>query len=347
MQAVILAGGKGTRMRPLTLHTPKPVMPIVGVPFLLYQLELLKRVDIQDVVLSLSYQPQKIEDVIGDGSRFGVRIRYTVESQPAGTAGAYRNAKERDDSPTVVLNGDILADVDMYSVLEFHRERKAAVTIVLAPVENPRAFGLVETGEDGRVARFLEKPSGDEEITTNTINAGIYIIEPDVLRHVPAGEVYSFEYDLFPSLLAKEVPVYGYVTERYWRDIGTPRRYLDANLDVLAGKLSRMPTPQRARGERVDERAVVDERSWIDPSATIKAGAQITNSVVEANCVVEEKAVVENCVIRRSTRIGSQADVRNSLAGMSCHIGRFAAIESVALGDKSVLTDYTATGDFA
>lgn len=346
MQSVILAGGKGTRLRPLTLHTPKPVMPLVGLPFLAYQINLLRNAAIQDVVLSLSYQPHKIEDVFGDGSHHGMHIRYVVESQPLGTAGAYKNARDVIDSRTVVFNGDILTDIDLTEVLSVHKERGAAVTIVLTPVENPRAYGLVETEEDGRVRRFLEKPKGDE-ITTNTINAGIYVIEPEILKHIPADEVFSFEYDLFPSLLAKGVPVFGYVSERYWIDIGTPRRYLTANLDLLAGHVPTAPFVARTRGERVDEKAVVDELSWIDPSATIKAGAQIVNSVVEANCVVEEKAVVENSVLRRSTRVGQSATVSESIAGMSCHIGRFAAVERVALGDKSVLTDYTAAGVLA
>jgi mannose-1-phosphate guanylyltransferase len=344
MQAVILAGGKGTRMRPLTLHTPKPVMPLVGQPFLVYQLDLLRRAGIQDVVLSLSYQPHKIEDVFGDGSRYEMRILYTVETQPLGTAGAYRHARDIIDSPTVVFNGDILTDLDLNEVIAFHNERGSAATIVLTPVENPGAYGLAETDAEGRVLRFREKPKGDE-ITTNTINAGIYILDPEILRHVPPDESVSFEYDLFPTLVAKGVPVYGFVSDHYWTDIGTPRRYLHASLDLLAGKLESTIIPDRVRGERVDEKAAVDDRSWIDPSATVKPGAQITNSVIEANCVIEEKAVVENSVVRRSTRVGQSALVRNSVVGMSAHIGRFAAVAGAALGDKSALTDYSTAGE--
>lgn len=346
MQSVILAGGKGTRLRPLTLHTPKPVMPLVGVPFLTYQLDLLKRASVHNVVLSLSYQPQKIEDVFGDGSHRGMSVRYVVESQPLGTAGAYKNAREVIDARTIVFNGDILTDIDLNEVVAFHEDRKAAVTIVLTPVENPRAYGLVETEPDGRVRRFLEKPKGDE-ITTNTINAGIYVIEPEILKHIPADEVFSFEYDLFPSLLTKGVSVFAFVSDHYWIDIGTPRRYLTANLDLLANRLPNAPLEPRVRGERVDEKASIDELSWVDSSATVKAGAQIVNSVVEANCVVEEKAVIEGSVLRRSTRVGQSAVVKDAVVGMSCHIGRFTTVERVALGDKSVLTDYTSAGDLA
>jgi NDP-sugar pyrophosphorylase family protein len=322
------------------------VLPIVGKPFLFYQLELLKRVEVRDIVLSLSYPPQKIEDVFGDGSHAGVRLSYIVEPQPLGTAGAYRSAYRKDGEPAIVLNGDILADVDLSRVLAFHRDRKAAVTIVLSPVAEPRAYGIVETDDEGRVQRFLEKPE-EGETTSKTINAGIYVIEPSVLDHMGSAESISFEYDLFPALLREGVPVFGFTSDRYWLDIGTPPRYLRANLDVLAGKLDTLPKPERATGERVDERASVDGVSWIDPSATIKAGASVVNSVVEANCVVEEKAVVESCLVRRSTRIGSFAAVRDSVVGMSCHVGRYAVVGGVALGDKSVLTDYTAAGDLA
>ena len=266
-----------------------------------------------------------------------------VETQPLGTAGAYRHAREIIDSPTVVFNGDILTDLDLNEVVAFHNDRKAAATIVLTPVENPGAYGLAETDESGRVLRFREKPKGDE-ITTNTINAGIYVLDPEILRHVPPDESVSFEYDLFPTLVAKGVPVYGFVSDHYWTDIGTPRRYLRASLDLLAGKLESAIVPARVLGEKVDRQAL-DDLSWVDPSATVKPGARITNSVVEANCVVEEKAVVENSVVRRSTRVGQSAVVKNSVVGMSAHVGRFAAVAGVALGDKSVLTDYSTAGE--
>jgi len=200
MQALILAGGKGTRLRPLTVYTPKPIVPICNRPFLLYQIDTLRRAGITDITLSLSYQPNKIEQLLGDGSDFGVKLRYTVEPQPMGTAGAYKFAEELIREPTVVFNGDILTDLDLKAVIREHHERKALATIVLAPVENPRAYGLVETEKDGRIRRFLEKPK-DDEITVNTINAGTYVLEPKVLDYIPAGENHSFEYGLFPNLL--------------------------------------------------------------------------------------------------------------------------------------------------
>lgn len=345
MQCVILAGGKGTRLRPLTIHTPKPIVPLVGRPFLYYQLDLLRRAEVHDVILSLSYQPNKIEDTFGDGSHYGMRIRYTVEQQPLGTAGAYKNAEDQIDSTTIVFNGDILTDLDLTEVIAFHRDRGAAATIVLAPVENPHAYGMVETDETGRVLRFREKPAADEEITTNHINAGIYLLEPEVLARVPADEPSSFEYDLFPALVSSGAPVFGFVAKHYWIDIGTPRRFLRANLDLLAGKLPNARFERRARGPKVDERAEIDDLSWIDPTATIKPGARIVNSVVEANCVIEEKALVMGSVLRRATRVGANALVRACVFGTGVHVGRFAVAASTVLGDKSTFSDYSSTGD--
>ena len=344
MQSLILAGGKGTRLRPLTMHTPKPIVPIAGYPFLLYQLELLKRADVRDVILSLSYQPQKIEDKIGDGTDFGVRVSYAVEASPLGTAGAYRNAASFIRETTVVFNGDVLTDIDLNEVIRFHREREAIATIVLTPVPNPTAYGLVETGKDGRVRRFLEKPK-PEEVTCDTINAGIYILEPKVLEYVPEGEPFMFEYGVFPKLLEAGDSFYAFVWRGYWRDIGTASSYLQANLDVLAGSVKLLERLPAQRGEKFDHSAEIDALSVVDPSCTLKAGAQIINSVVSRNCYIEERARIENSVIRGGSRIGPSATVTGAVIGKGCHIGRVVAISGGAvLGDKTVVTDYSQIG---
>src|SRR5919202_6945838 len=218
MQALILAGGKSTRLRPLTVYTPKPVVPICNRPFLLYQIDTLRRAGITDITLSLSYQPDKIEQLLGDGSAYGVRLKYTVEPQPMGTAGAYKFAEELLRERTVVFNGDILTDLDLEAVIRQHVERQALATIVLTPVENPSAYGLVETEDDGRIRRFLEKPKA-EEITVDTINAGTYVLEPRVLDLIPEGENYSFEYGLFPKLLMMNEPFFAHIPRKtYWLD---------------------------------------------------------------------------------------------------------------------------------
>jgi mannose-1-phosphate guanylyltransferase len=345
MQALILAGGKGTRLRPLTVYTPKPIVPICNRPFLLYQIDTLRRAGITDITLSLSYQPNKIEQLLGDGSDFGVNLKYTVEPQPMGTAGAYKFAEDLIRQPTVVFNGDILTDLDLKAMIREHNERKAIATIVLAPVDNPQSYGVVETEKDGRILRFLEKPKA-EEITCNTINAGTYILEPKVLDFVPAGENYSFEYSLFPDLLKREEPFFAHVPPRtYWIDIGTPERYLKVHSDLLGNRVGRIHIKERRGQFDAATVAEIDDLSLIGDDCQIKPGAQIINSVLGNGCFVEERARVENSVIWPHTRIGTAAQVVGAIAGRGCHIGRSAIVgPGSVLGDKTSLTDYTLTG---
>jgi len=345
MQALILAGGKGTRLRPLTVYTPKPIVPICNRPFLLYQIDTLRRAGIVDITLSLSYQPNKIEQLLGDGSDFGVKLKYTVEPQPMGTAGAYKFAEDLIREPTVVFNGDILTDLDLKGVIREHNERQATATVVLTPVENPQDYGLVETESDGRIRRFLEKPKSDE-ITCNTINAGTYILEPRVLDFLPAGENYSFEYGLFPDLLKRKEPFYAHVPVRtYWIDIGTPQRYLQVHSDLLANSVGRIHIKERRGNFDSATVAEIDDASMIGDDCQIKPGAQIINSVLGQGCFVEERARVENSVIWPHTRIGTAAQITEAIAGRGCHIGRSAVVgPGSVLGDKTSLTDYTITG---
>ncbi len=322
MQALILAGGKGTRLRPLTVYTPKPIVPICNRPFLLYQIDTLRRAGIKDITLSLSYQPHKIEQLMGDGS-----------------------AEDLIREPTVVFNGDILTDLDLKAVIRQHNERKATATIVLTPVENPTAYGLVETEEDGHVRRFLEKPKADE-ITVNTINAGTYILEPKVLDYIPAGENHSFEYGLFPTLLERKEKFFAHIPQRtYWIDIGTRERYLQAHLDLLANRVGRIHIKERRGSFDSATAAELDELSIIGDDCVIKPGAQVINSVIGAGCYIEEKARVENSVLWAHTRVGSGAQVFNAIIGRGSHIGRSAHVGAGAvLGDKTSLTDYSHTG---
>ncbi len=226
MKAILLVGGKGTRLRPLTIHTPKPIVPIFNRPFLHYQLDLLKQVpEIDEVVLSLNYQPRRIEEIFGDGGDTGLSIRYVVEPAPLGTAGAVRYAGESLQESVVVFNGDVLTEVDLPAVIALHRERKAKATIVLTPVANPTAYGLVETDGEGNIRRFLEKPKADE-ITCDTINAGIYVLEPDTFDRIPKDTPWSIERSFFPSLIERADTFVAYVYRGYWIDIGTPEKYM-------------------------------------------------------------------------------------------------------------------------
>ena len=344
MQALILAGGKGTRLRPLTVYTPKPIVPICNRPFLLYQIDTLRRAGVIDITLSLSYQPEKIEQQLGDGSEFGVKLKYTVEPQPMGTAGAYKFAEDLIREPTVVLNGDILTDLDLKAVIRQHKERKAIATIVLTPVEDASAYGVVETESDGRVRRFLEKPQ-PEETTCKNINAGTYVLEPAVLDLIPKGENHSFEYGLFPKLLEKGEPFFAHIPQRtYWMDIGTPARYLQTHQDLLANRVSRIHIKNRRGNFDSATHAEIDELSMIGDDCTIKPGAQIIESVLGPGCYVEERARIEHSVVWAHTRVGTLAQIDRAIIGRGCHIGRSAVVGSGAvLGDKTSLTDYTKT----
>lgn len=347
MQALILAGGKGTRLRPLTVYTPKPIVPVLNRPLLVYQLESLAKAGITDITLSLSYQPDKIEDVLGDGSELGVQLRFLTEPSPMGTAGAYKFAAGAIRETTVVFNGDILTDVDIAAVVAGHRSAKADATIVLAPVDDPSKFGLVETGPRGDVLRFLEKPSPDKmaEIKINTINAGIYVLEPSVLELIPAGESCSFEYNVFPTLIERKLPFRSYVlTDQYWRDLGTPSSYLEAHFDFLSGRIQGAPDARTAGGSDVATVADIDDRSVIGEGCIIKPNSRIVNSVLGPGVHVEEKAVIANSVIWAHTRIGAGAEIDGAVIGRSCYLGRSVQVRPGAvLGDKASLPDYSRT----
>jgi NDP-sugar pyrophosphorylase family protein len=349
MKAILLAGGKGTRLRPLTIHTPKPIVPIFERPFLHYQLDLLKHVaEIDQVVLSLNYQPRRIEEIFGDGGEAGLSIRYVVEPAPLGTAGAVRYAGDSLRESVVVFNGDVLTEVDLAAVIALHRERKAKATIVLTPVENPTAYGLVETDASGRVQRFLEKPTPDQ-ITCDTINAGIYVLEPDTFDRIPVDTPWSIERSFFPSLIERAETFVAYVYRGYWIDIGTPEKYSQVHRDIMDGRFRAAPfadapsTAWVAPDARVEDGVTLEAPCFVGEGAVIKTGARIgAYSVVGRHCHVEEHAVVERSILWANTRICQEAAVRRSILGRQCHIGRNATVEDgVVLGDKSVVTDFS------
>jgi NDP-sugar pyrophosphorylase family protein len=349
MKAILLAGGKGTRLRPLTIHTPKPIVPIFDRPFLHYQLDLLKQVpEIDEVVLSLNYQPRRIEEIFGDGGDTGLGIRYVVEPAPLGTAGAVRYAGESLRESVVVFNGDVLTQVDLAAVIALHRRRNAKATIVLTPVENPSAYGLVETDAHGNIQRFLEKPKPDE-ITCNTINAGIYVLEPDTFDRIPKDTPWSIERSFFPSLIERGETFVAYVDRGYWIDIGTPDKYMQVHRDVMDGRYKLEPFASKpsatwiSPGARIEDAATIEGPCFLDDGVVVKAGARIgPYSVVGRQCHVEEHAIVEQSIVWANTRISQEAVVRRSILGRHCHIGRSATIdEGVVLGDKSSVTDYS------
>lgn len=306
----MLVGGAGTRLRPLTFATPKPLLPIANVAFLERQLQWLANYGVDEAVLSLGYMPDAFTDHFRD-ARFGaMTLRFVVEHEPLGTAGGIRFAAEGINERVVVCNGDVLTDLDLSAFVAFHEQRGAEATISLARVEDPSAFGVVPTRDDGEVIAFVEKPPRDQA-PTNWINAGTYVLEPSVLSSIPPRLNVSIERETFPRMLERPGRLYAMRSEGYWLDIGTPAKYFEAQMDVLAGKVGLPPTPGAVeRGAGI----------WIEPGATIDPGATLTAPVlIGAGSHVGQGAQVRASVLGAGTTIGSGATVTNSvvLAGMS------------------------------
>jgi NDP-sugar pyrophosphorylase family protein len=271
MQAVILAGGKGTRLRPFTLQQPKPLLPLLEVPFLEWIVQRCAAVGIHEVLISVGYLGNQIETALGDGSRWGLKIRYVVESKPLDTAGALVMARQYyRGEPLLVFNADILTDLDLETLMNWHQQSKAAVTLTLTRVEDITAYGLVETDSEQRILSFREKPSAAEaaQITTNTINAGTYVLNPSIFESYPVGDPLSFERHVFPKVLQAGLPMRSYVHEGYWRDLGTPASYYQGQLDILLGKMKTFPLAE------VEER---EAGIWIHPTAEVESTAQLTS----------------------------------------------------------------------
>jgi mannose-1-phosphate guanylyltransferase len=350
MKAILLAGGQGTRLRPLTLDTPKPVVPIFDRPFLTYQIDLLKQVpEIDEVVLSLNYQPEAIAAVFGDGAALGIQIRYVVEPQPLGTAGGIKFAARGLEGPIVVFNGDVLTSIDLGAVIRLHRERQARATIVLTPVDNPSAFGLVETDGRQNIKRFLEKPK-PEEITTNRINAGIYVLEPDTFDRIPDGVSWSIERKYFPSLIERGETFLAFDYTGYWIDIGTPQKYLQVHHDILNGTFPAAPfrdepAPRACVSPRahIHDGATIESPCFVADDAVVEAGARIAPlSVVGQGARIETGAVVDGAIIWPGSVVGPGATVRASIVGRHCRLGASTIVDGGAvLGDRTSLTDFT------
>jgi NDP-sugar pyrophosphorylase family protein len=352
MKAVILAGGEGTRLRPLTLAVPKPVVPVVDRPFLRHQLDLLATVGITEIVFSVAYQPERIQAVFGDGSRLGRRIHYAVEETPLGTGGAVKNAEAHLDDVTVVFNGDVLTDVDLPAVVRGHRESGAKATLVLTPVPNPAAYGLVETDASGRVKSFIEKPTDPSQITTDTINAGIYVLDTATLALIPEGQNQSIERVFFPGLLRRGDLVRGFVHRGYWIDIGTPEKYLQVHRDILGGRF-----PVKLEGAvsgaggwvhptaDVHPRAEMEAPFYVGPGCRIADGAHVgPNAVLTRDVEVATGAWVRDSVVWEGSVLAEASSVDGSLLAARVRVGRHARLAPGAvLGEASAISDHSRT----
>jgi mannose-1-phosphate guanylyltransferase len=333
MKAVILVGGEATRLRPLTCNTAKIMIPVLNRPFFEHLAGYLTKHNIIDIILAVGESPEQIQDYLGDGSKLGVRLTYSIENLPLGTAGAVKNAERFLDDSFIVLNGDIFTDIDLSRMMQLHRKNKAVASLALTSVEDPTIYGVVETDSQGMVKRFIEKPSRDK-VTTNMINAGIYILEPDILGHIAPNTFSMFERDVFPPLLENGQVVYGYPFADYWIDIGTPDKYLKLNNDLLRRHVG-------DRGIRFEGESFVDSSAQIEGPAIIGEGCFIDRNstvtgpaVLGARCRLAEGAVVEGVVIWQDCQVGKEARLRNCLVACRCHVGEESEIpDDCILGD--------------
>lgn len=336
-QAIILAGGRGTRLRPLTYTRPKPIVPLLNQPFLAYQLALLREHGVVDVILSCSYRVEDVRATLGDGTALGARLRYAVEAEPLGTGGGVRNAADLARGTIFVLNGDVLTDADLGAMSAFHAARRARVTLQVIRVEDPRPYGLIETAPDGRVLRFREKPGPDEPIPTDVVNAGVYLVDAELLARMPAGRPVSIEREFFPDLIADGVPVYAWEASGYWRDIGSPAAYLAAHLDLLDGRVRTALVPPGARGPgtwiapdaTVEPGALIVPPSVIGPRVRVAAGSRVGPQAVLGESVhVAAGGQVRRSVLWERSQVGAGAELDGCLVGSDAHIGAGASLGS-------------------
>jgi mannose-1-phosphate guanylyltransferase len=348
MQAVILVGGEGTRLRPLTSTVPKPVVPLVDRPFLAYMLEWLKGHGVNDVVMSMGYLATAVRNVLGDGSAYGLRLRYVEEPDPRGTAGALKFAESLLEERFLMLNGDVLTDIDLTAQIAQHERTNATATLALVPVEDPSAYGLVRLDDDGAVREFVEKPSPDQ-IDTNLISAGAYVLERSILDLVPPDKNVSIEREIWPQLVGNGL--YGFAADAYWLDIGTPQRYLQGTFDIIEGNVQtavrddlgdsfRSVEPSARIAGRVVPPAVVERQ------CDVAAGAHVGPLVVLGQgATVGPGAIVERAVVMQGAEIGEGCIVRDAIIAAGARVGAHSHItggavlgEGVTIGAECVVT---------
>ncbi|HVN67182.1 MAG TPA: NDP-sugar synthase [Candidatus Sulfotelmatobacter sp.] len=343
MRAVIIAGGLGTRLRPLTYNTPKPIVPVANRPFVLHQIELLRQHGITEIIINLHYLSSNIKKILGDGKAFGVKLFFSVEERPLGTAGAVKNAEQYfDDEPLVVFNGDALTDINIAQIVEYHKKKKARATLTLTRVADPTPYGLILTAKDGRVSNFIEKPSW-EQVTrysangpADTINAGIYVLDPAVFKNVPKGVEYSFERQLFPGLLEKGEPLYGYISDRYWIDIGKPLQYLQAHQAIMRNEVA-----VRVSGSRIDGKL------WVGDNARIAKSAKLIGPAIigKAAAVGENVRVMDFTVIGDHVHVGADSQMEHTIIWEGTRIGEHVRLNGAIIGANCVIEDYAVLGE--
>ncbi|MEW6457446.1 MAG: mannose-1-phosphate guanyltransferase [Bacillota bacterium] len=347
MKAIIMAGGEGSRLRPLTCNRPKPMVPVLNRPVMSYCIDLLKKHGITEIGVTLQYLPEAIKEHFGDGSEYGVRLHYFVEDTPLGTAGSVKNAGEFLDRTFLVISGDALTDLDLSKAIEIHRSQGAAGTLVLTRVECPLEYGVVITGDGGRIIRFLEKP-GWGEVFSDTVNTGIYVLERDVLDYFAAGQKFDFSKDLFPLLMRENRPLFGVVLSGYWCDIGNLQQYLQAQYDGLAGKVQ-LEIP----GREIEPGVWVGEQVALDSGVTVKGPVLIGNhshigsgatlepfTVVGDGCLIQPGVSVKRSILWERVFVGRNAALRGAVLCSRVQVQADAGVyEGAVVGDGSVIKE--------
>src|SRR5450755_4681988 len=312
LKAVVMAGGEGTRLRPMTANQPKPLLPVANRPIMEHVLRLLKRHGFDETVVTVQFLAALVRNYFGDGEEFGMSLQYATEEMPLGTAGSVRNAEDAlRDEPFLVISGDALTDMDLTSLVKFHKDKGALVTVALTRVPDPLEFGIVIADEEGRIQRFLEKPTWGQ-VFSDTVNTGIYVMEPEVLDEVPPGESVDWSGDVFPRLLERGAPLFGWIADGYWEDVGTLESYLKAQADVLSRRVRAdidgfevSPGVWVAKGAEVDPDAVLSGPVCVGDYAKIEAGAQLREyTVVGSNVIVKEGAFLHRAVVHNNVYVG-------------------------------------------
>ncbi|GAM09175.1 putative mannose-1-phosphate guanylyltransferase 2 [Geobacter sp. OR-1] len=351
MKAVIMAGGFGTRIQPLTCNIPKPMIPLLNRPIMLHIVELLKKHQITDLVMLLYHQPSVIKNFFRDGSDFGVKITYVTPLEDMGTAGAVKCAEKYMNDRFLVISGDLLTDFNLKKVIDFHADNKALATITLTSVKDPLQFGVVITDKERRIIQFLEKP-GWGEVISDTINTGIYVFEPEIFNFIPANENFDFSQDLFPMLLEKKEPLFGYPVKGYWRDVGNTDSYREAHHDIFKGKINvRIDEPKQdvvgrdlriGTDVRLDESAALDGTVVVGDNSQIFGSAQIKDSVIGRNCTIEPGVKLSRCVIWDNVYLKKGAKITDSVLCNNVSVGQGVVIE-----EGGIIADDTSIGEEA
>ena len=347
MKAVVMAGGEGSRLRPLTIRRPKPMVPIAGKPVMEHILNLLKRHGITDVVVTVQYLASNIEDYFGNGSQMGMHITYSREDVPLGTAGSVKNAEGQLTEPFLVISGDALTDYNLTDIIRYHQEKKALATLTLAHVPNPLEYGVIITNEGGHITQFLEKPSWGE-VFSDTINTGIYVLDPQIFTYFEKDKPYDFSQELFPYMLRKGDPIYGYIATGYWCDVGNLSEYMRANADALQARVE-VDIPAKniggniwcEKGVEIDPDAQLYGPIYLAQDCKVKSGSIIHGpSTIGQYTIVDERAQVDRSIVWNNSFIGERAELRGAIVGSSTSIKSKAVMfEGSVIGDNSIIQE--------